>query len=147
VTGEELRAAAAAACRLLAGADPSAAVPLLQDDVAGVTAHLTTTLVWYAHDLAAGPEPTGAFRIEPVPTAGYPERLRQLGAAAEVLARTVDAAAPGERGRHDWGLADAPGFAAMGSAEQLVHAGDVAPGLPLRRNPGVGRGEPRLIIK
>jgi hypothetical protein len=135
VSGDELRVAAAAACRLLIEADPAAGVPLLQDDVAGVASHLTTVLVWYAHDLAAGPEPTNAFRVEPVPTAGYPERLRQLGAAAEVLARTVDAAGPGERGRHDWGLADASGFAAMGCVELLVHAGDVAEALALRWAP------------
>jgi hypothetical protein len=136
VSGDELRAAVAAACRLLGELeDPAAAVPLLQDDVAGVAAHLTGTLVWYAQDLAAGPRRTDGFRLEPAPEAALPERLRQLAAAAEVLARTVDAAAPGERGWHDWGLADASGFAAMGCAELLVHTGDVAEALALRWAP------------
>lgn len=52
--------------------------------------------------------------------------LTQLRAATEVLARVVDAAGPDERGFHDWGLADASGFAGMGCAEMLLHAGDVA---------------------
>jgi hypothetical protein len=132
VTGEELRRAASAALELLERVpDPASPVPVLADDVSGVAAHLVTTLVWYAQDLAAGPSPTGAFLLTPRPDAALPERLRQLSAAAEVLARTVDAAAPGDRGHHDWGLADASGFAAMGCAELLVHTGDVAEALAL----------------
>jgi hypothetical protein len=46
-----------------------------------------------------------------------------------VLARVVDGASPADRGAHDWGPADASGFAAMGCAELLLHAGDVADAL------------------
>jgi hypothetical protein len=63
--------------------------------------------------------------------------LAQLRAAAEVLARVVDAAGPAERGAHDWGLADASGFAAMGCAEMLLHSGDVAEGRGLDWRPPV----------
>ncbi|MQA33776.1 hypothetical protein [Modestobacter roseus] len=60
------------------------------------------------------------------PDAELADVLTQLRAATEVLARVVDASAPGERGFHDWGLADGSGFAGMGCAELLLHAGDVA---------------------
>jgi hypothetical protein len=132
VTGEHLRRAAAAAREVFAGADPHAPVPLLSTELAGAAWHLVSVLVWYAQDLAAGPEETGAFELKRIPDAGLPVLLRQLDAAATVLARTVDGAAPEERGWHDWGIADASGFAGMGCAELLVHAGDVAAarGLP-----------------
>ena len=132
MTGDELRRAAGLAQQLIAQApDPRAPVPLMADDVAGVVSHLVTTLVSYAQDLAAGPVRTDAFTLSGRPDADLPERLRQLGGAAEVLARTVDAAAPGDRGWHAWGIADASGFAGMGCAELLVHAGDVAEALAL----------------
>jgi hypothetical protein len=129
VTGEDLRRAAAAVREVFAGAQPSAAVPIMGSDVAGVAWHLVSVLVWYAQDLAAGPEETGAFELTRRSDAGLPVLLRQLDAAATVLARTVDGAGPDERGWHDWGIADASGFAGMGCAELLVHAGDVAEGL------------------
>ena len=127
--GEDLRRAADAARRVFDGADPAAPVPVLGTDVAGAAAHLVSVLVWYAQDLAAGTVETSAFALAPRTGADLPEQLRQLGAAATVLARTVDGAAPDERGWHDWGIADASGFAGMGCAELLVHAGDVAEGL------------------
>jgi hypothetical protein len=129
VTGENLRRAAAAVREVFAGAQPSAPVPIMGSDVAGVAWHLVSVLVWYAQDLAAGPEETGAFELTRRSDVGLPVLLRQLDAAATVLARTVDGAGPDERGWHDWGIADASGFAGMGCAELLVHGGDVAEGL------------------
>jgi len=126
VTGEDLRRAAASAREVFAGADPTDPVPIMGADVARVAGHLISVLVWYAQDLAAGPEETGGFELTPLPDVGLPVLLRQLDAAATVLARTVDGAGPDERGWHDWGIADASGFAGMGCAELLVHAGDVA---------------------
>src|SRR3954454_5576026 len=115
MTGEDLRAAAVAARELFAGVpDGAAAVPLLGTDVTGVAAHITSCLTWYAADLAAGPVEVSAFDLVRRPDADLLEVLAQLRAATEVLARVVDAADPGERGAHDWGLADASGFAAMG---------------------------------
>src|SRR3954452_19607994 len=135
MTGEQLRRAAAAVREVFTGADPTASVPILKTDVAGVTWHLVSVLVWYAQDLAAGPEETGAFELTRRTDAGLPVLLRQLDAAATVLARTVDGAGPGERGWHDWGVADAAGFAGMGCAELLLHAGDVAAALHLDWTP------------
>ncbi|MCF6506476.1 hypothetical protein E9549_03495 [Blastococcus sp. MG754426] len=43
-----------------------------------------------------------------------------------MLARTLDGAAPGERGWHSHGVADPTGFAAIACAELLVHGADVA---------------------
>src|SRR3954469_14749335 len=129
MTGEQLRRAAAAVRGVFAGAEPTAAVPIMGSDVAGVAWHLVSVLVWYAQDLAAGPEETGAFELTRRTDAGLPVLLRQLGAAATVLARTVDGAGREDRGWHDWGIADASGFAGMGCTELLVHAGDVADAL------------------
>nr|WP_218860390.1 maleylpyruvate isomerase N-terminal domain-containing protein [Petropleomorpha daqingensis] len=130
-----MRRAAVAAREVFAGADPAAPVPIMGSDVARVAGHLVTVLVWYAQDLAAGPEETGAIEVRALPDAGLPVLLRQLDAAATVLARTVDGAGPDERGWHDWGIADASGFAGMGCAELLVHAGDVAVALELPWTP------------
>jgi hypothetical protein len=129
MTGEQLRRAAAAVREVFTGADPSGSVPILKTDVAGVAWHLVTVLVWYAQDLAAGPEETGAFELTRRADVGLPVLLRQLDGAATVLARTVDAAGSNERGWHPWGIADPSGFAGMGCAELLVHAGDVAAAL------------------
>jgi hypothetical protein len=136
VSGDHLRRAALAAREVFdRAADPAAAVPVVSTDVAGVAAHLLGCLVWYAHDLAAGPTPTSGFELAPRRDAALPELLRQLDGAVEVLARTVDGAAPGDRGWHEWGVADACGFAGMGCAELLVHAGDVAEALALPWTP------------
>jgi len=127
VTGDDLRAAGAAVQELFARvSDGAAAVPTLGTDVIGVAAHITSCLTWYAHDLVAGPVEVSAFDVVRRPDADLAETCLQLAAATEVLARVVEAAGPAERGAHPWGLADAEGFAAMGCAELLLHAGDVA---------------------
>ena len=139
MTGDDLRAAAAAVQELFARVpDGAAAVPLLGTDVVGVAAHITSCLTWYAADLVAGPVEVTAFDLVRRPDAGLAEVLRQLGAAAEVLARVVDHADPAERGAHSWGLADASGFAGMGCAEMLLHAWDVADGRRLDWAPPSG---------
>lgn len=130
--GDDLRAAGTAVQELFARVpDGGAAVPLLGTDVVGVAAHITSCLVWYADDLVAGPVEVTAFDLVRRPDADLAEVLAQLRAAAEVLARVVDGADPAERGAHDWGLADASGFAGMGCAEMLLHTWDVADGREL----------------
>jgi hypothetical protein len=132
VIGDDLRAVRIAVQELFAQVpDGGAAVPLLGTDVVGVAAHITSCLVWYADDLVAGPVEVTAFDLVRRPDADLAEVLAQLQAAAEVLARVVDAADPAERGAHDWGLADASGFAGMGCAEMLLHTWDVADGREL----------------
>ncbi|MGY1857957.1 hypothetical protein [Modestobacter sp. SYSU DS0290] len=127
MTGDDLRAAGAAVGELFTRVpDGAAPVPTLGTDVVGVAAHITSCLTWYAADLVAGTDEATAFDLVRRPDAGLADVLTQLRAATEVLARVVDAAGPGERGFHDWGLADASGFAGMGCAELLLHAGDVA---------------------
>jgi hypothetical protein len=146
MTGAELRRAAAAARELLGSVtDGSARVPAMDDDVAGVAAHVTGCLIWYAQDLAAGPEGADGFELARRHEAGLPELLRQQTAAAEVLARTVEGAAPGDRGRHDWGKPDASGFAAMGAAELLLHTGDVADALGLAWRPPADLADAVLV--
>jgi hypothetical protein len=132
-TGDMVRRAAAAAAELFDRVpDPAARVPTVDDDVAGVAAHITSCLLWYAQDLVAGPVETDGFRLSPPPDADLGHMVRQLRAAAEVLARTLDAAKPDDRGWHPWGIADASGFAGMACAELVIHTGDVAAdvGLP-----------------
>ncbi|MCZ2836977.1 hypothetical protein [Modestobacter sp. VKM Ac-2985] len=127
MTGDDLRAAVTAVQQVFARVpDGAAAVPTLGTDVIGVAAHITSCLTWYAQDLVAGPVEVSAFDVVRRPDADLAETCLQVTAAAEVLARVVDAAGPAERGAHDWGLADASGFAGMGCAELLLHTGDVA---------------------
>jgi hypothetical protein len=132
VTGDDVRRAADAAAELFRRVpDPGARVPTLDTDVSGVATHITSCLLWYAQDLVAGREETSVFTLTPRPEAALPERVRAMVAAAEVLARTVDGARPDDRGWHDWGIADAAGFAGMACAELLLHSGDVAGDLGL----------------
>ena len=129
MTGADLRTASAAVQELFARVpDGAAAVPLLATDVLGVAAHITSCLTWYAADLVAGPVEVSAFDLVRRPDTDLTEMRAQLGAAAEVLARVVDAADPTERGAHSWGLADASGVAGRGCAELLRHAWDGADG-------------------
>ena len=129
MTGDDLRAAATAVQPLFDRVPHGgAAVPLLATDVTGVAHHITSCLTWYAADLVAGPVEVSAFDLVRRPDVELVEMCRQLRAAAEVLARVVDAADPADRGAHDWGLADASGFAGMGCAEMLLHTWDVADG-------------------
>ncbi len=132
MTGDDLRSAASVAVELLRGTpDPAAPVPAVQTDVRGVVVHVASCLAWYAHDLAAGPRESTGFTPSWSEAATYPQLVRELGVAAEVLARVIDAAPPGARGWHPWGSPDPSGFAAIGSAELLVHAADVAVALGL----------------
>jgi hypothetical protein len=132
VTGDDVRRASAAAAELFERVpDPAAPVPTMDADVARVAAHITTVLLWYAQDLVAGPVETDGFQMTPPPDVDFGHMVRQLRAAAEVLARTLDAAKPEDRGWHPWGIADPSGFAGMACAELLIHTGDVASDLGL----------------
>jgi hypothetical protein len=93
--------------------------------------HMASTCAFYSAHLA------GKARAEiPVTLAsvGDPPNLAVLGTVAvtpRVLAAVARCAPPGTRGYHWTGFADASGFLAMGCAEILVHAHDVARGLAL----------------
>ena len=132
----DLRAAAATVGELLAQVpDPAAPVPRVGGDVRAVVQHIADCLLWYAHDLVAGATES------PGPEPQWPADLtldqltRELGLAAEVLARVVAQAGPEERGWHPWGVADPAGFAAIGTAELVLHGDDVATALDLAWRP------------
>ena len=125
--GDDVRRAAAAARTVLGEVgDGGTPVPAMGTDVSGVVAHVSACLAWYAHDLVAGPDEVSGADLVRRPGAVLPELVAGLGAWAEVLARVVDAAPPGERGSHPHGRPDAAGFAALGCAELLLHTDDVA---------------------
>jgi hypothetical protein len=135
----DLLAAAAAAQALLAGVpDFAAEVPLMGGDVRSVVLHIASCLSWYAHDLAAGPVESAGPAPRWPEGAAPADVVRELGIAAGVLSRVVATAAPGDRGWHPWGVADAAGFAGMGIVELLVHTDDVATALGLGWSPPAG---------
>jgi hypothetical protein len=115
--------------------DGAAAVPVMGASVTAVAQHLVSCLAWYAHDLVAGPDEVSPADLVARPAAELPIVSRSVGAWGEVLARTVDAAGPADRGWHSHGVADAAGFAAIGCAEVLVHGTDVADALGLPWSP------------
>jgi hypothetical protein len=135
----DLRAASAAAQELLGRVpDLSAPVPAMDGDVRRVVVHIAQCMVWYAHDLVAGPtESPGPMPAwaDDVPQA---DLVRELGIAAEVLARVVALTGPDDRAWHPWGVADPAGIAAIGIAELLLHTGDVATALDLAWEPPAG---------
>jgi hypothetical protein len=134
--GDDVRAAAEEAVAFLVHIpDPTAPVPLVATDVAGVVWHIGECLHWYGHDLLVGPVDLTAGRWERDPDAGYGRLVTGLSTWGEVLARVLDGADPAERGFHPWGSPDPAGFAAMACAEVLVHTGDVAEALDLRWAP------------
>ena len=131
--GELLRAAGG--CRAFLGAaaelDWSRPVPGMDWTVAQTVAHLAETLLWYATDLAAGPRELSVMDLRVRPDTPPADLAAAVGSFAAVLASVADAAPPGARGWHPFGLADASGFAAMACDELLVHTGDAARGLEL----------------
>jgi hypothetical protein len=103
--------------------------------VAQAVAHIGEGLLWYATDLAAGPRELSAMDLRVRPETAPADLVAVLGSYATVLARVIDGSAPGARGWHPAGLADASGFAAMACDELLVHTDDAARGLGLGFTP------------
>jgi uncharacterized protein (TIGR03083 family) len=106
-------------------------IPDMDWTVAQAVAHIAESLLWYATDLAAGPRELSAMDLHVRPETAPADLVAVLGSYATVLARVIDGAAPGARGWHPAGLADASGFAAMACDELLVHTDDAARGLGL----------------
>jgi hypothetical protein len=134
--GQAVRRSVAALAELLGRVpDGEAAVPVMGGSVTDVAQHLVSCLAWYAHDLAAGPGEVSPADLVPRGEASLATVAASVSAWGEVLARTVDAAGPADRGWHSHGVADPVGFAAIGCAEVLVHGTDVAEAVGLSWSP------------
>ncbi|HWO64286.1 MAG TPA: maleylpyruvate isomerase N-terminal domain-containing protein [Umezawaea sp.] len=128
----DLRAVAAECAEFLGGAEASdwtVTIPGMEWSVSKAVAHISDCLLWYATDFVAGPDELTTMDLAVRPAAPPSALVRTLRMAAEVLARTVDGSAPGDRGWHDFGSPDASGVVAMACDELLVHTGDAATGL------------------
>ena len=117
--------------------DAEAAVPVMEGTVFFVVEHVAGPLAHYAHDLAAGPTEVWATELRRLPDADLPKMSASVGAWAEVLARTLDAASRSERGWHPFGRPDPEGYAAMACVEVLVHGNDIAGALGLSWAPSI----------
>jgi Mycothiol maleylpyruvate isomerase N-terminal domain len=110
-------------------------IPDMDWTVSQAVAHIGEGLLWYATDLATGPRELSAMDLRVRPETVPADLVAVLGSYAMVLARVIDGTAPGARGWHPAGLADASGFAAMACDELLVHTDDAARGLGLAFTP------------
>lgn len=129
---DDVRLAAAVARDALTPAlnlDWSVAAGSLAWDCRRTLDHIADTLLFYAAHLATRartrlvPPRDGDARRTP------PELLAVVETAAAVLAEVARAAPIDARGFHGAGMADPEGFIAMGCAETLIHADDIAGGL------------------
>jgi len=115
--------------------DWTAPVPDSDRTVAEIVAHIGDCLHWYSFDLAGGPVELSTMDAKIKPDAAPAELVVTLGTTAKVLAAMVATSSEDDRGFHPAGIADAPGFAAMGCDELLVHTYDAALGLGVRFEP------------
>jgi hypothetical protein len=131
VTPQDIRQTAEACRRALgpvADLDWDAPAGDLQWSCRTTLQHLLAALLYYAVNLAlesTEPRPSG----QADPSLPIPELLDALEGRAALLATVCTAAPPDARGAHDWGLADASGFAALACDELLVHTSDITAGL------------------
>jgi hypothetical protein len=133
VGADDVRAAVGAVTDMLSAA-PRSAPPWqrragqLRWPCRNTLAHVVDCLNWYAANLAR--RSTSDVESPDVAPTVKPRRLVDgLGSAGAILAATVTAAGPDDRGWHPFGIADRSGFAAMGCDEVLVHGFDLAAGL------------------
>jgi len=136
--GTSIRQATRSTTRFLAGTVElgwDRPIPEMTWSVREVVAHIGETLLWYATDLAGGPDELSTMDLRVRPTEEPAQLIATLEVFGSVLAHVVDGVTPGQRGFHPDGLADATGFAAMACDELLVHTRDAALGLGLDYEP------------
>ncbi|GGX82778.1 hypothetical protein GCM10010324_30580 [Streptomyces hiroshimensis] len=115
-----------------AGLDWSRPARGLEWSAAATLDHLALGLVGYAGLLTARPTDRYVALFASLdPEAPLPARLEGIRIAAALLAATVRGADERVRAWHPWGHSDAPGFAAMGVTEIVLHTDDIARGLGL----------------
>ncbi|WP_431678269.1 maleylpyruvate isomerase N-terminal domain-containing protein [Kitasatospora sp. KL5] len=91
--------------------------------------HIAHDLLAYAGQLAARPRDGYLpFDLTVRPRTPVAELLQVVRAAGGLLSAALAAAGPEARAWH-WGPCDPSGFAAMGTAETLLHAWDITRGL------------------
>jgi uncharacterized protein (TIGR03083 family) len=98
--------------------------------------HMAAVLMHYAAQVAARPvDHYVAFGVD-TGRATTPAELTELIVAAGELLRSAVASAPaGSIAFHPHGPCDPYGYAAVGAAESLIHASDIAAGVGLRWRP------------
>jgi uncharacterized protein (TIGR03083 family) len=104
-------------------------------DVRSTVEHMASGISKYALYLSSRANRFVALRAA-APAEATSDDLRwALHSVSLSLAQTASGAAPGARGFHVDGMADAEGFLSMGCTEMLVHGADVAAGLGAEFDP------------
>ena len=138
VDGTSIRQSARSSATFLNGTldlDWDRPIPDMTWSVREVVAHISDTLLWYATDLAGGPDELSTMDLRVRPSDDPGQLVATVIVFGSVLAHVVDGVTPGQRGFHPDGLADSTGFAAMACDEILVHTRDAALGLGLDYRP------------
>ena len=101
--------------------------------------HIASVFVHYAAQVMGRPRDHYVKFGFDTSRAETPDELRELVAVTGgLLSMAVGTAAPGAVSWHPHGFFSPAGFAAVGSAEALVHGGDIATGLGLAWSPEPG---------
>jgi hypothetical protein len=137
VTPQDVRETASSCRRTLrplADLDWDAPAGELEWSCRATLVHVLSALLYYAVNLtlrSTEPQPSG----QADPSLPVAELLDALEGRAALLAVVCAAAPPEARGAHDWGMADATGFAALACDELLLHTSDIAAGLDASFDP------------
>jgi hypothetical protein len=128
VTPQDVRQTASACRRALqpvADTDWGSPAGDLEWSCRATLVHMLAAPLYYAVNLtlrSTQPRPSG----QADPSLPVEELLDALEGRAALLAAVCAAAPPQARGVHEWGLADASGFAALACDELLLHTSDIA---------------------